>query len=65
MSALNVVIWHPNERVYGPIRTYNEFQQAAEHDPRFQVLHDQIIALAEESGPLGLLMDRLERDSHA
>ncbi|MBM4467625.1 MAG: hypothetical protein FJ014_19075 [Chloroflexi bacterium] len=44
--------------------TYDQFRQAADRDPRFQVLHGQIIALAEEPDPLGLLMDRLERDAH-
>ena len=44
--------------------TYEEFRQATECDPRFQVLHGQIIALAEEPDPLGLLLERIERDSH-
>lgn len=44
--------------------TYEEFGQAAERDPRFQVLNGQIVALAEESDPLGLLLERIERDSH-
>lgn len=41
--------------------TYEQFGQAAAGDPRFQVLHGQIIALAEEPDPLGLLVERMER----
>lgn len=39
--------------------TYEQFGQAAAGDPRFQVLHGQIIALAEEPDPLGLLVERM------
>ena len=44
--------------------TYEEFRQAAERDPRFQVVHGQLVALVDEPDPLDLLWERLARDSY-
>ncbi len=45
-----------------PIYTYEDFIQAAEQDPRFQVSLGQLIALAEEPDPWGVLLERLEQE---
>jgi hypothetical protein len=42
--------------------TYGEFVEAARRDPRFQVPSGGLIALADETDPWGVLLERIEQE---